>query len=112
MTSCYFIGFGFGMLLFPMPDYYGRRPSLILSMTGYLVAITVCLFVPTLLYRSIALFFIGFFHLKNTASFVLCFEIVEDDKKGITSTSINTFDGATLVFLGTYFIFVKNWFAY
>ena len=81
-------------------------------MAGYLAAITTCLFCPVLLYRSVSLFFIGFFHLKNTASFVLCFETVEDKHKAITSTTINTFDGATLVFLGTYFIFIKNWFWY
>ena len=112
MVSMYFIGFGFGILLYAMPDYYGRRPTLILSMTGYLVAITLLLFNTSMHYRSIALFMIGFFHMKNTSSFVLCFESVEDEKKAITCTSINCFDAPTLVWIGIYFIYFKNWFMF
>lgn len=112
MTSMYFIGFGAGIILFPVPDLYGRRKALLISMAGYLIAITICLFFRDLTMRSISLFLIGFFHLKNSSSYVLCFETVQDKDKATTSTAINTFDGSTLIFLGTYFIFVKNWFYY
>ena len=112
MTSCYFIGFGAGIILFPLPVLYGRRKALMLSMAGYLVAITMLLFIPTIAMRSISLFMIGFFHLKNSSSYVLCFEVMQDKDKATSSTAINAFDGATLIFLGTYFIFIKDWFPY
>lgn len=112
MTSCYFIGFGIGAVLFPLPDLYGRRKTLILSMVGYLMAIVMLLFSSTIFMRSASLFLIGFFHLKNSISYVVCFESVCDAHKSSVSTAINAFDGATLIFLGTYFIFVKNWFPY
>jgi MFS family permease len=112
MTSLYFVGFGVGIILFPMPDMYGRRPSLLISMFGYLVSIVTLLQFPSMTMRSIALFGIGFFHLKNSASFVYCFELVQDDRKSAVSTAINAFDGATLVFLGTYFIYVDDWYYY
>ena len=112
MTSCYFIGFGLGVFLFKLPDRYGRRPSLFVCMTGYLLAQFYLLFKPTLLARSIALFMYGFFHLRQSVSFVLCFETVPKQSKPTTSTAINSFDGATLIFIGTYFVFIKNWFYY
>ena len=112
MTSCYFIGFGVGIILFPLPDLYGRRKALLVSMAGYLVAITMLLFFKSMTMRSISLFLIGFFHLKNSSSYVLCYETVQDKHKALSSTAINAFDGATLIFLGTYFIFVKDWFPY
>ena len=112
MTSCYFIGFGVGIFLFPMPDLYGRKPSIFFSMVGYLVAMVICLFTKTILWRSISLFLIGFFHLRSTTSFVMCFDVVPKSSKSITATAINSYDGATLIFMGIYFAFIKDWFWY
>lgn len=112
MTSFYFIGFGVGIFLFPFPEVFGRWKILTLSMLGYLITMGVLLSFPTILVRSICLFLMGFFHLKNSQSYVMCFESVEDRHKAYCSTAINSWDGATLVFVGVYFIFVKDWFPY
>ena len=109
MSSCYFIGFGIGMMLFPIPDLFGRRPAISYSVFGYLVAMGLLLLVPTIEARSAALLAMGFFHLKNSSSYVMCFELVQEEYKSVVATIINCFDGATLLFVGIYFIFCKNW---
>lgn len=112
MTAFYFIGFGVGIFLFPLPDKFGRFKVLGVSMFGYIIAIACLLWIPTITVRSVCLFLIGFFHLKNSQAYVICFECVEDRHKPAVSTAINAFDGSTLIFLGTYFIFIKDWFPY
>ena len=99
-------------MLFEIPNKYGRRIALLFSMIGYLSASVILIFRPAMISRSIALFMYGFFHLRSTVSFVLCFETSPKESNSTTSTAVNSFDGATLVFVGIYFYFIKNWFWY
>ena len=112
LTSLYFIGFGFGMIFFNMTDLYGRKFAIIFSMTGYLIAMILCLMSANFIHRSVSLFMIGFFHLKISASFVFCMESIPNDKKSIVTTFQCVVDSSTMVFVGIYFVFVKNWFWY
>ena len=112
LVTYYFIGFGFGVIFYPIPDLYGRKTALVFAMTGYLAAFALLLLNPSFQSRSISLFLIGFFHLRSTSSFVLCMDIAPDDSKFITTTTMNIIDGGTLIYMGIYFMFIKDYFPY
>jgi MFS family permease len=68
----FYFGFVLGVIFFFTPDHFGRKPTLVFTMSTSLIAYTVLLHVPSLTAKSIAFFVMGFMHLKSSLSFIYC----------------------------------------
>jgi len=111
IIAVYFIGFALGGLLFPLPDKYGRRFSLIFGLTTNLACQYGIVFSSNYWVRTACFGGIGLFQIKNSVSYVWLFECVYSKQKPLACTCINSFDALPMLVTCIYFAFIsKHWF--
>jgi NhaP-type Na+/H+ or K+/H+ antiporter len=94
------MGFLFGLVLFPVPDKLGRKRTMSIVMTIYLIAQWVSLLCNDFHIKSISYFIQGFLHIKITLSYTHMFELVDEDSKSFCSSVITVFEITTFGIIG------------
>lgn len=74
--SFYMIGYFLGMILFPIPDIYGRKTPLIVTLILTIIGQILTVYGTSLQIKSIGIFIQGFLHIKNNLCFITLFEVV------------------------------------
>ena len=96
IASIYFIGFGFGLTLFLLPDLLGRRGALKISLTVFSIAGYLSVFSTSVHLKAAGFIVQGIFHVKYVTCFVQASEFMPDDYKVFGMTVINCFDSLTV----------------
>ena len=100
VSSCYFLGFGLGLLLMFYPDSLGRKKTMTLVMVPYIIFTQLTIFSPSLTGKKIGYFMQGLLHLKITLSYTHMFELTDEASKDFCATVINMTDSLTLFIMG------------
>ena len=109
ICSFFFIGFGFGLLLFFLPDTFGRKYAFNCVLPFHLLGNFLTVYGNTAGLKSLGFFIMGVFHLKITLSYTYILELVEETKKPMASTIINAFDSSSnLITCLILLFFTKN----
>lgn len=112
MISFKYIAFGIaGLLLFAMPDRYGRKFSMVVNFAVHLAAQYLILFDSDYWARSFALILYGCAQLKQTVVYVWASELAPAANSTNVTVSLSCFDSGSLAFICTYFLFIsRDWF--
>ena len=81
MASWFFVGYGIGIVMFFLPDLYGRRYMMLFILVPNIWIMYVGTFKNDLNLLKIASFLHGFFHIKITISYAHALELVPDKNK-------------------------------
>ena len=108
MASLFFIGQGFGVILFFMPDKYGRKATMKFTLPFYILSQYFILFQHNISIKSIGFFMQGFFHIKITNSFTHIIELVPDIYKSKVSTLIVAFNVGSVALVSFLILNVDN----
>ena len=90
-------------MLLPFPNKFGRKGSLNIVLSFYLVASGLSIYSKSIPLKMLGMFFQGFFHIKNTLSYSLISEISTDNKKELCITLLNLFDNISVFIMATTF---------
>ena len=106
ITTAYFIGYGFGGIVFYFPDKYGRRISSIGGLLLALLSMTLMLLLPNYYIRVAGFFFLGLCNIKDNAAPIWASEMVgKDPKHKSTAYSIiNAADASPLLVVYGYIL--------
>lgn len=112
IVTGYFISYGCaGLLLFKIPDKWGRKNTIIFFGSIHSLAQFTIIFVPNYYVRFIAFVIMGSCQIKNSVSYVWLFDLVRQNDKPIAVGILNSWDCVTLAVTCLYFKFVsRNWF--
>jgi len=109
LVSAYSISYGIaGFLFFAMPEIYGRRKSMLISMTFSLVASCILTFSSTYQGRIIGFLILGLCQIKNTLSYVWATEIVHSRNNVAVNAALSSLDQLTPGIACFYFLFVSR----
>lgn len=106
ICSLYYIAYGIGIIIFFVPDYFGRKVTMNINLPIYMVATAVVVFSNDMQTMKIATFVLGFFHLKSTCAFTQAVELVADKYKTRTIIMLNAFYFACMVFVGMFYLLI------
>jgi len=111
MLTLFFVGFAIGgLVMYPLPDKYGRRKSMLFDYALNLICQIGVLAIPQYSTRAFLFGGIGFFQIKNSLSYVWLFESVPSRHKTIACTLINSFDAIPYIVICVYFDHMSsNW---
>jgi MFS family permease len=105
MFLCYVFSAGLsGLVLFSLPDRWGRVKSMRFFGGINLLAQLLVIFVPNYYSRLIGFTLMGMTQLKGSISYVWMFESVETKDKSTVCGIMNCFDAATLGVMCIYFM--------
>ena len=90
LVSLYFIGYGAGIVLFFIPDYFGRKVAMNTTLPITMTASALVIFSNNLKVMKAGTFILGVFHLKSTCSFTHAVELVPDKYRTRTMVLLNT----------------------
>jgi len=107
LITIYFIGFALGGILFPAPDKYGRKWTIVLATFINLIGQFIALYSMSYGGKAFGLFLLGFFHIKTSIAYVYMFENVHSSDKAFCSTIINIVDALPITLTGVYL----SWFS-
>lgn len=111
LTSIFFVGWLVGAIVLGFcADNYGRRVTVIISVTATLITGFVSIFMPNLYLLVACRFIIGFF-IPGTFSqmFILITEIVDSKHRPFAGIMIFVFGLSSLSLLGVKAYFIQNW---
>ena len=100
MSSCYFLGFGLGLLLMFYPDLLGRKKTMVLLLVPYVIFTQLTIYSASLTGKKIGFFMQGLLHLKITLSYTHMFELTDEASKDFCATVINMTDSLTMFIIG------------
>ena len=112
MISAQYIAFGIaGILLFAMPDRYGRKFTMVLNFAVHLAAQYLILFDSDFWARSLGLILYGVAQLKQSVVYVWATELVPASHSTGVTVSLTAVDAGSLAFICTYFLLIsRDWF--
>ena len=118
IVSAYFFGYFVGVFFFFMPNTYGRKPSMVLSLTCYTLGSGLIAYGNSIEKKTLGFFLLGVFHLKITLSYQYCAEFLENRHKQMALTFISLFDTASIGLSMFYMLqvdnnlvaYVRNWY--
>jgi MFS family permease len=84
-----------------MPDMLGRKHSMSLIMSVYVVASALTLYGDSIALKTVGMFLQGALHIKSTLSYTYILEMVPEKNKEICVTLITLFDESTLIIMAT-----------
>lgn len=100
-----------GLLLFAMPDRFGRKFTMVTNLTVHVAAQYIILFSSTLGMRSFGLILFGCAQLKQTVSYVWATELAPAAKSTVITVSLTCFNSGSLAFICAYFLLIsRDWF--
>ena len=106
--SSYFIGVIFGIFMFRMPNTLGRKKTMKIVMPIYFVCSAFTVFAQSPVLKALGYFAQGLLHIKIPLSFTHLFELNPEEKKGLCSIFINTFDNLTLAYCSCIILFISR----
>ena len=106
--SSYYIAFGLGIVFMTIPDKYGRKTTLIVTLFFNQIGYALALFYPDIYVKIVGLSIMGFMHIKSSLSVCQLFENIEPRKKTIAITIVNGFDIGTMGISCLYYYFISN----
>jgi MFS family permease len=107
-VSFYYIGFALGIMLFFMPDKFGRRKSMLILCVPLIATNFILTYATQREIKAAAFFILGFLHIKITLCFNHCQEFFCTKYKAITPTVLTIFDEASIMIFALYLLFVRN----
>mmetsp|Transcript_10805 Transcript_10805/g.14541 ORF Transcript_10805/g.14541 Transcript_10805/m.14541 type:complete len:115 (+) Transcript_10805:500-844(+) len=112
MVSARYIAYGVaGLLLFSVPDKFGRKWTLFVNFLIQVVAAFTMILVPTYEARLISFIFFGLCMLKVSVAYIYIAELVPAAYTTKTSVALTSFDSTTLMIINFYFLLVsRDWF--
>lgn len=112
MISAKYIAYGVaGLLLFAMPDRFGRKFTMVVNFAVHLAAQYLILFDDDFWARSLGLILYGLAQLKQSVVYVWATELAPAANSTSVTVSLTCFDAGSLAFICTYFLFVsRDWF--
>ena len=112
MISAKYVAYGIaGLLLFAMPDRYGRKFTMVLNFAVHLAAQYLILFDSEYWARATGLILYGVAQLKQSVVYVWATELAPAKNSTGVTVSLTCFDAGSLAFICTYFLLIsKDWF--
>lgn len=104
--SCYFLGFGVGILLFQLPDVIGRKRAMGCLIVPYMMAALMVVFSHDVFHKALGMFIQGALHVKIMLSYTQMYELVPEQYKAICAIFLNFTDAMTMVIAGLTFKYV------
>ena len=100
-----------GLSIVGLTDKLGRRKSALIFCSIALLAQTTLIFCPWYYARMFGYFLYALGSIKNSVIYVWLFEMMETKYKSSACTVINALDASTMIFFGSYVLFIStNWF--
>lgn len=98
-----------GMYVGWMPDFYGRRKTLLYSLAGCLLFQFLLLIGPFYWFRIFCYVCLALCNVKNGCSYAYLFETSGASNKLFVGNTVNAFDRSTEFWLGFIIIFFSRW---
>lgn len=108
LVSWYFITYFFGVIFFFLPDYLGRKTTMSLILIPVTIGNLMLVYSDSLFIKSIGYSICGFFHIRLTLSYTICYELIPDGLKNASSTFINFYDISTMITCCAFLMYVDN----
>lgn len=110
MASLYFLTNGIsGMYVGWMPDFYGRKTTILYSLGASLLVQAVFMFNQSHMMRYICFFLLALCNVKNGCAYVWAFEMAGAPNKVFVTTIMNAFDRVTLFVMAFTMLVVARW---
>jgi MFS family permease len=110
MVSLYLFTNGIsGMYVGWIPDFYGRRTTILYSLGASLLIQLVYIFDQSHLMRYICFFLFALCNVKNGCSYVWAFEMAGAQNKVFVTTVMNAFDRCTLAVMAFFLLVFTRW---
>ena len=106
VVSLYYIGYGIGISLFFIPDYFGRKVAMNATLPINIGGSALIVFSRNLNLMKLGAFITGMFHVKTTCSFTHAVELVPDKYKTRTVVMINAIYFSCMVLVGMFYLLV------
>ena len=112
MVSARFIAYGItGLLVFSVPDRFGRKWTLAITNFIMVVAQLLMIFVPTYEARFVGFVLFGVAMLKQSLPYVYIAEVVPPSNVASTSVTMTSFDLSVLMIFNLYLLLIsRSWF--
>lgn len=98
-----------GMYVGWIPDFYGRKTTIVRSLGASLLIQLVFMFDKSHLMRYICFFALALCNVKNGCSYVWAYEQSGAKNKMFVTVVMNAFDRVTLFVMGFFLIFLTRW---
>jgi len=98
-----------GMYVGWIPDYYGRRKTVMTAFAASLMIQLMFMFNKHHLMRALCFFCLALCNVKNGCTYVWAFELAGLKHKMFVTTCINAFDRCTLCVMGFFLLFLTRW---
>jgi MFS family permease len=107
-ASVYFLGFAIGILLFFLPDRYGRKNTMLIISGPFIAAYFILTYIPQRELKALAFGIQGFLHIKTSLAYTHCQEFLCSRHKTISPTVITMFDSGSLLIFSFYLLLVSK----
>lgn len=101
------IGYAVGAVFFFMPDFLGRRKTLLLTVSFNILGVYLVIYDPRLGYKKFGFFLSGLFHNKNSTSITQNLEFVPDSYKDFSLTGMFMSEVSGILYACLVFYFYK-----
>ena len=108
LVSYFFIGQGFGMFLFFLPDALGLKKALMLGMTVNIVNVYLLLYTKSMNLHRLGFLIQGIFHQRSTCTFLHLNDLLEDKYKDMAATLLSAFDSGCIMLSCLFFWYVDR----
>ena len=108
IVSYSFMGYVIGMCFFFLPDYLGRKKSMMFFLVGQAFATHLTIFYSDPWMTRLGYFLHGVFHCRISVSYVHCYELMDLASKTTASTIINAIDASTPMMCCIIFTYFDN----
>jgi MFS family permease len=92
-----------------VPDYYGRKTTVLITHGAALVIQLIFMLAHNPLVRYLCIFLFAFTNVKNGCCYVLALEMSDNKHKAFVTTTMNVFERGTLLIIAIFLIFVARW---
>jgi hypothetical protein len=99
IVGCWFVGYGLGVVLFFLPNYYGRQPAMKLAIIAQTVACILTLYSDSVNLRKLGFLIQGVWHYKGSLSYNYVIEFMPESKKAMATNLITVIDDSVLITL-------------
>ena len=108
IPASYFFGYGCGLMLFFLPDKFGRKMTMNMVLPLYIISSHITVYGKTINAKKLGFFLQGYLHIKYTNLYTHAMELVPEKYKHITCTAITGLDAGPMLYNCFVIYFIKR----